>query len=129
MNQSIFKAYDVRGRYPGEINEGIVRSIARSVSKNLGSGKIVIARDARLSSLKLYRAAINAVHRIRGSRVVGIGLSTTPMFYFLVNHLRAAGGIMITASHNPKKFNGLKVVGPNAIAIGGREIYKLATND
>ena len=56
-------------------------------------------------------------------------MATTPMFYFLVNKLNAAGGIMITASHNPKEYNGLKVVGKNAEMVGGEEILKLMTND
>lgn len=128
----IFKAYDIRGKYPKEINEKVVLAIVQKLSKLLG-GKIVVAHDARLSSPKLYRAAIKGIkyppprrgRQVSGVRIIEAGLATTPMFYFLVNKLKASGGIMITASHNPKEYNGLKVVGKNAKPISGKEIYEL----
>ena len=57
-------------------------------------------------------------------RIIDGGLMTTPMFYFLVNHFNADGGIMITASHNPKEYNGLKIINKNAVPISGKEIQK-----
>ena len=88
--------------------------------------RIVVGHDARLSSPTLYRAAIKGLratdYRLQ---LIKVGLATTPMLTFLVHHFKAAGGIMITASHNPKEYNGIKVVGKNAEPIGGKEIYKL----
>ncbi len=141
MNPSIFKAYDVRGKYPREINEKIVSEIISALIlkfkiQNL-KFKIVVGHDARLSSPNLYRAAINGIMnnklRIRNKKTIihnskfiiqKAGLITTPMLYFLVNHFDADLGIMITASHNPKEYNGLKIVGKNAIPISGHELFK-----
>lgn len=126
MNSSIFKAYDIRGKYPEEINEKIVSEIAANLANFFGpKTKIIIARDNRLSSPRLYRAAINGIkYKVASSKVIEIGLATTPMFYFLVNKLKADLGIMVTASHNPKEYNGLKIVGKNAVPISGNELHK-----
>ncbi|MEK7482016.1 MAG: hypothetical protein AAB607_01570 [Patescibacteria group bacterium] len=129
----IFKAYDIRGKYPIEINEKIVYEIISSfiskIKNQRSKIKVVVARDARLSSPALYRAAINSIKYhppVGGSsiKIIKVGLATTPMLYFLVNKLKADFGIMITASHNPKEYNGLKIVGKNAVPISGNEIYK-----
>lgn len=98
----------------------MVLEIAKKLPKILGK-KIVVAHDARLSSPALYKAVLKGI----GKRALGIGTATTPMFYFLVNKLKATGGIMVTASHNPKEFNGLKVVGKKAVPISGKEILSL----
>src|SRR3990167_9213843 len=139
MDPIIFKAYDIRGSYPKEINEEVVAKIAREVRGRLGGGKIVVGHDARLSSPALYKSVLQSLkikkflpahaYRQAGGRQVkfkieAVGLATTPMLYFLVNKLKAAGGIMTTASHNPKEFNGLKIVGKKAIPISGAEIKK-----
>jgi len=147
LNPSIFKAYDIRGKYPLEINEEIVREIISSFISKLKTPrsrtsslrgrqnsklKVIIAHDARLSSPSLYKA-LNKNLKIDNSclpvgmgklKIVPAGMTTTPMLYFLVNKLKADFGIMITASHNPKEYNGLKIVGKNAIPISGNEIYK-----
>lgn len=147
MNLSIFKAYDIRGKYPGEINEKVVSEITTALARYFKKGAIVIGRDARLSSPSLYRAVIKVLSDINKSRmhandankfsrhshglalssrrVIAIGLTTTPMFYFLVNYFKAVGGIMITASHNPPEFNGLKVVEEKAVPMSGEDIRKL----
>lgn len=145
MNSKIFGAYDIRGKYPEEINEKVVAEIAKAVGNHFQlkakslklKAKVVVARDARLSSPALYKAVLQAfsVQRlvVRGKKIKNtlnanrytlypIGIATTPMFYFLVNKLKASGGIMITASHNPKEFNGLKVVGKNAKPVSGKEV-------
>ena len=132
MDPIIFKAYDIRGRYPKEINEEVVAKIAREVRGRLGGGKIVVGHDARLSSPALYKSVLQSLKikkflpagRQVKFKIEAVGLATTPMLYFLVNKLKAAGGIMITASHNPKEFNGLKIVGKKAIPISGAEIKK-----
>ena len=126
INSKIFKAYDIRGRYPSEINEKAVAEIAKKLPKLLGN-KIIVAHDARLSSPALYRAVLKGLQH--SDILKNVGMTTTPMFYFLVNKLKASGGIMVTASHNPKNYNGLKVVGKNAKPISGKEIQKLITRD
>ncbi len=140
MESKIFKAYDIRGRYPEEINEKAAFEIAAKLPRILGR-KIVVAHDARLSSPALYKAVIRGIKnyelRIKNRKnnnkpiihdslfIIPIGMATTPMFYFLVNKLRADGGVMVTASHNPKEYNGLKIVGKYAQPISGKEILKL----
>ncbi|MDP3999663.1 MAG: hypothetical protein Q8P76_03680 [bacterium] len=122
MNEKIFKAYDIRGQYPREINERVVSAIAIKLPKLLGK-RIVVAHDARLSSPALYKAVLKGLQH--SNVLKNVRMTTTPMFYFLVNKLKASGGIMVTASHNPKNFNGLKVVGKNAKPISGKEILLL----
>jgi phosphomannomutase len=123
MDKSIFKAYDIRGQYPQEINEKTVAEIAPVFIKFFKKGKIIVGRDVRLSSPKLYKTLIAKLQDYK-IKAISIGLTTTPMFYFLVSKLKAAGGIMVTASHNPKEYNGLKVVGKKAKMISGYEISK-----
>jgi len=126
MNPIIFKAYDIRGKYPAEINEQVVSEIVAVLGKFFKKGRIVIGHDIRLSSPKLYQAAINQLKTDKSKfKIIPIGLTTTPMFYFLVNYFKAAGGIMITASHNPKEYNGLKVVKEKAVPVSGKDIMKL----
>lgn len=126
INPGIFKANDIRGEYPSEINEKIISEIVKKLSDFFNSGKIVIAHDARLSSPSLYKAAVRKF-QAPGSKfqVIKAGLTTTPMFYFLVKKSKAIGGIMITASHNPSNYNGLKIVDKNVLPISGLEIKKL----
>lgn len=131
MDSNIFKSYDIRGKYPQEINEKIVSEIILKLSNKFSQkSKIVIGYDARLSSLSLYRAAINSVKRKASSiKIIEIEMATTPMLYFLANYFNADMGIIITASHNPKEYNGLKIVGKNAIPISGKEIFKIMDNE
>ena len=138
FHPQIFKANDIRGKYPEEINEKVVLEIVKKLPRIL-KGKIVVGRDARLSSPRLYKAVIKAfsVQRlaVRDGKtktlnanrytLYPVGIVTTPMFYFLVNKLKAGGGIMVTASHNPKEYNGLKIVGKNAQPVSGKEILKI----
>lgn len=126
MDEKIFKAYDVRGRYPTEFNEHTAARIAEALHGCLPKGKVVINHDARLSSSAIYRAVLKTFKEKRGGRaLIRGGISTTPMHYFLVHRLGAAGGIIITASHNPKEFNGLKAVKAHGIPISGMEIKAL----
>lgn len=127
LNQKIFKAYDVRGKYPDELNEEAAFTIASALAKKFGAGAtIIIGKDARLSSPSLYKAVLKGLKANRYKlKAVPVGLMTTPMLYFLVGKLKADGGIMVTASHNPKEYNGLKIVGKNARPISGEQIKKL----
>lgn len=126
MNPKIFKTYDVRGRYPEELNEEATERIAALLAESWRRGKIVLGYDARVSSPALYRAALAALRASgRSLLIVEGGMMTTPMLYFLVNRLRARGGIMVTASHSPREYNGLKAVGERAVPISGEEIKSL----
>jgi phosphomannomutase len=150
LDQKIFKAYDIRGIYPKELNEGSIRVITESLAAYFKTSRktkksktvIIIGHDARLSALKLYQAAIQGITNkkmalrdlkkpqvIRGRSITlhAAGLITTPMLYFLVDHLKAAGGIIVTASHNPKQYNGLKVVGKKVAPMSGKEIELIVT--
>lgn len=125
INPKIFKAYDIRGKYPLELNEDAMLKISKAIGKNFGPrAKLVIGHDARLSSPALYASLIKG---LEGEKVILVkaGLITAPMLYFLVNKLKATGGAIITASHNPKEYNGLKVVRKNARPISGEAIGKL----
>lgn len=130
----IFRAYDIRGKYPSEINERVVSEISqclgqyfkRKAKSQKSKIKIVIGHDTRLSSPRLYGAAITELQSSSFKlQVIKAGLITTPMLYFLVNHFKADVGIIITASHNPKEYNGLKIVGKKATPLSGEEIYQI----
>jgi len=132
MKSTIFGAYDIRGRYPDEINKKVVGEIIPTILKVLkikkSGAKIVVGHDVRLSSPKLYRAVLQVVVSQQGGKrlkVVPAGMITTPMIYFLVDKLKADGGIVITASHNPREYNGIKVVNAEGLPVSGKDIYEL----
>ena len=105
----IFKAYDVRGTYPDQIDESTARKIGQAFAHLVADdpGPIVVSRDMRSHSTPLCQALVDGL-RTAGLDVIDIGLATTPMNYFAVGHLEAGGGIQVTASHNPARYNGLK---------------------
>jgi phosphomannomutase len=127
-----FKAYDVRGRIPDQLNEDIARRIGNAAAAFLGAKKVVVGRDMRLSSAELTDAVVRGLVEA-GVDVLDIGLCGTEMVYFAVMHLEADGGIMITASHNPADYNGLKIVREEARPVsadtGLVEIRRLAESD
>jgi phosphomannomutase len=125
INEKIFKAYDIRGAYPEDINKEAVFKIVSALGRFFGKGKVVLCHDARLSCEELYKSALKALEKIKRIEVISVGLSTTPMLYFLTARFKARGGIMITASHSPKNHNGLKVVKFGAEPMSGTEIRKL----
>ncbi len=112
----IFKAYDVRGLYPEELDEDIARRIGVAFAAFSGAPRVVVGRDCRTSSPPLVGAFIEGVTS-RGTDVLDIGLATTDMLYFASGRLDLAGA-MFTASHNPPHYNGLKLCGPGAAPIG-----------
>lgn len=126
VDRSIFKTYDIRGRYPRELNEAAAEAIGRRIAEAVfPRGRIVVAHDARTSSPVLYRALTKGLLASGGEgRLVRVGFASTPMLYFLVSRLESAGGVMVTASHNPKEWNGFKVVGKGANIISGHELYR-----
>lgn len=113
-----FKAYDVRGRVPDELNEDIACRIGMATSDILGEGPVVLGHDVRLSSPALQASLAHGFNAM-GRDVIDIGLCGTEEIYFQTQHLRAAGGIMVTASHNPMDYNGLKLVRDGARPISG----------
>jgi phosphomannomutase len=104
-----FKAYDIRGKVPNELNEELAYSVGRTFVKQQNAKKVVIGRDVRESSPILAKALANGLTDA-GADVIDLGLCGTEMIYFGTPHLDADGGVMITASHNPPEYNGLKFV-------------------
>jgi phosphomannomutase len=117
-DSSIFKAYDIRGIYPGEINEEAARAIGIGFAAYLGARRIAVGRDMRLSSPALAAAFIDGA-TAQGTDVVDYGMIPTDMLYFAVARDGHDGGVEITASHNPKQYNGLKMVRKEALPLSG----------
>jgi len=109
MQEKIFKAYDIRGVYPEEINELDVYKIAQAFCNFVKPSEVVIGSDVRLSSPFLKKTAIKAVTDL-GIKVINVGEISTDMLYFSVANYGYAGGFSLTASHNPKEYNGMKCV-------------------
>ncbi|MFZ5559419.1 MAG: phosphomannomutase/phosphoglucomutase [Patescibacteria group bacterium] len=128
----VFKAYDIRGIYPIEINEDIAYKIGRAAGQFLKAKEIVVGQDNRPSSESLSKSLCEGIQD-EGVNVLDIGLVTTPMFYLVVAKYDYDGGIMITASHLSGEYNGFKVVRANAVPVGmdsGLEkIKKIAKSD
>lgn len=122
LDESIFKAYDIRGVYPDTLDEDVARDIGRAFVSQLGlsGSRVVVARDMRLSGEALEKAFIEGVTE-SGADVLDLGMISTDALYFAVGHLGESGGAMITASHNPKEYNGLKLCREKAIALSGDE--------
>lgn len=116
--------YDIRGKYPKELTNESAYQIGRGFihylrkQNNKQKYTIGVGRDTRLSSPKLFSSFAKGV-RDEGSDVVDFGLITTPMLYFGVRHFKYDGGAVITASHNPNPYNGIKLVQKNAVSVGG----------
>ncbi|MFA5128831.1 MAG: phosphomannomutase/phosphoglucomutase [Patescibacteria group bacterium] len=118
INSSIFKAYDIRGVYPRDLNEETAYLVGRAMVVITGAKTIVVGHDARFSSDSLIQAVMKGVTE-QGADAINIGLVTTPMLNFAVAEYKEhEAGIMVTASHNPKDYNGLKLCYENALPIG-----------
>ena len=115
--KEIFKAYDVRGLYPSEISEELVEKTGRAFVKFMNAKKVAVASDKRISSPSLLKALIEGL-TLSGADVIDLGLLSTPMLYFASSRLDIDGAIMVTASHNPGEYNGLKFCKKNAVPIG-----------
>ena len=114
---AIFKAYDIRGTVPDQLNADTAYAIGRAVASFIESGPIAVGRDARVHSPEIAGALVDGI-RDEGIDVLDLGLVATPMLYFGVEHLAAAAGVMVTASHNPGEYNGFKVCRRHAIPVG-----------
>jgi phosphomannomutase / phosphoglucomutase len=115
---SCFMAYDIRGRVPEEVDAALARDVGRAFVAELGARRVVVGRDVRLESPMLASALIAGLTG-SGADVIDIGLCGTEEVYFGTVHHGADGGIMVTASHNPKGYNGMKLVRAGAQPVSG----------
>src|SRR5437763_7937442 len=118
VDPKVFKAYDVRGMYPGEIDEDGAYAIGRAYVQQFEPRRVAVGRDMRLSSPGIG-AAVVAGASDEGAEVLDLGLVGTEMVYFAVGSLGLDGGVMVTASHNPKEYTGMKIVRRGALPVGG----------
>lgn len=129
---SIFKAYDIRGTYPSELDEKLARKIGWAAASFLRAKRLVVGRDVRLSSEAVAAAAVEGA-RLAGADVLDIGVVTTPMCYYATGKLDVDGSLMVTASHNPPEYNGFKMCREKAIPLsedtGIRDIEKLCAGE
>ncbi|MBN1437284.1 MAG: phosphomannomutase/phosphoglucomutase [Sedimentisphaerales bacterium] len=141
MDSKIFKAYDIRGLYPEQIDEDaawkighataqFLRSLLQGIQRGQSNAQsLVVGRDMRSHSPALAEALIAGMNA-SGANVIDIGMIDTPQIYFAINHLQTCGGVQITASHNPAQYNGCKISGQNARPVGAdtglKEIQHIA---
>src|SRR5436305_1313971 len=118
LDPKVSKAYDVRGIYPEELDEAGAEAIGRTYVEQFEPRKIAVGRDMRLSSPTMQEAVIRGAVNA-GCDVLDIGLVGTEMVYYAVGSLGLEGGIMVTASHNPKEYTGMKIVRRGALPVGG----------
>jgi phosphomannomutase len=118
LNPKVFKAYDVRGVYPDELDEEGAYAIGRSYVEQFEPHRIAVGHDMRLSSPSMTEAVVRGAAEA-GADVVEVGLVGTEMVYFAVGELGLDGGIAVTASHNPKEYTGMKIVRRGALPVGG----------
>ncbi|MEJ2193871.1 MAG: phosphomannomutase [Ignavibacteriaceae bacterium] len=112
-----FKAYDIRGKVPGELNSELAYKIGRVYSKLIDAKKVIVGHDIRKSSEEISEALIRGLND-SGADTIDIGLCGTEMIYFATPYFDADGGIMITASHNPPEYNGMKFVKRDSVPVG-----------
>ncbi|MEP1216835.1 MAG: phosphomannomutase [Marinobacter sp.] len=113
MDLSCFKAYDLRGRVPDQLNPQLAERIGRAYVEVTGAKRVIVGYDIRLSSPEIADALSSGL-MAAGADVFDIGLCGTEMVYFATSHYKMDGGIMVTASHNPRDHNGMKMVGPDS---------------
>lgn len=142
MDPSIFKAYDIRGTYPDQLDEQaawkighasaqFLRSMLRGYDRGMSNAQsICVGRDMRTHSLSLRNALVEGMNTA-GAKVIDIGVIDTPQMYFAINHLGTCGGVQITASHNNARYNGFKISGQQAKPVGAdtglKDIKHIAT--
>src|SRR5712691_1984662 len=118
LDPKVFKAYDVRGIYPSELDEEGAYAISRAYVSQFEPRRMAVGRDMRLSGPAMARAVIEGAADA-GADVVDVGMVGTEMVYFAVDELGLDGGVMVTASHNPKEYTGMKIVRRGALPVGG----------
>jgi phosphomannomutase/phosphoglucomutase len=127
-----FKAYDIRGRVPDELDESVAYRLGRAFARTVGAGQVVVGFDIRKDSPAFAAAIIRGLND-EGRNAIDIGLCGTEEVYFQTFHRKVAGGIMVTASHNPIDYNGMKLVREGSRPISGdtglREIERMVEDD
>ena len=118
LDPKVFKAYDVRGIYPTELDEEGAYAIGRAFVEQFEPRRIAVGRDMRVSSPSMAAALIRGATE-GGADVLDLGLVGTEMVYFAVGELELDGGVAVTASHNPKEYTGMKIVRRGALPVGG----------
>ena len=118
LDPSVFKAYDVRGIHPTEIDEDGAYRVGRAFVEHFGLGRIAVGRDMRVSAPTMTAAVIDGAAD-GGADVLDLGMIGTEMLYYAVGELDLEGGIVVTASHNPKQYSGMKIVRAGALPVGG----------
>ena len=130
IDTSIFKAYDIRGIYPSQLNEETAYRIGKAYATLIQSenpGKtlnIVVGNDMRLSGPQIKAKLLEGLTEM-GVNVIDIGLASTPTFYFAVAYYGYDGGVQVSASHNPKEYNGMKLVRARAVPVSGETGMKI----
>ncbi len=118
LGDSLFRAYDVRGIYPKDLDESTAVAVGAAFGEYIGKGKkIAVCRDVRTSGESLEKAVLRGLSSY-GLEMIDIGIAPTPMVHFAVSHYNLDGGIMVTASHNPAEWNGFKFYGRGSETIG-----------
>lgn len=132
INQSIFKAYDIRGKVPSEINGEVALLVGKALADFLPEGEVAVGRDMRPDSKELADSIVEGL-TLQGRTVIDLGEITSDMIYFAVGKLGLAGGAMVTASHNPGEYNGIKLtskgVEPIGVDTGLKTIESLVLRD
>src|SRR5947208_11403661 len=118
LDASVFKAYDVRGISGTELDEEGAYAIGRAYVEEFSPTRIAVGRDMRVSSPTMA-AAVRDGAADAGADVLDVGMVGTEMVYFAVGELELDGGVMVTASHNPKEYSGMKIVRRGALPVGG----------
>ena len=118
LDPTVFKAYDVRGIHPTEIDEDGAYRVGRAFVERFGLGRIAVGRDMRTSAPAMGAAVIDGAAD-GGADVLDLGMIGTEMLYYAVGELGLEGGIVVTASHNPKQYSGMKIVRAGALPVGG----------
>lgn len=117
MNPTIFKAYDIRGIYPSEMDEDTAYRIGRATVEHFSLRSVAVGRDIRESSPALFRELARGIMD-QGCDILDLGLVTTPMVYFAASRLEVDAAISVTASHNPPQYNGMKIALRGALPVG-----------
>ena len=130
IDESIFREYDIRGIVPSQVNEASIKSIARAIAKKCNEeniNELALGRDGRLSGEEILKL-LSSQLQTNGINVVNIGIVTSPLLYYAAKQLPSKSGIMITGSHNPKNYNGFKIV-INDSPISGLEILGFLSDE
>ena len=130
IDESIFREYDIRGIVPEQINELSIKVIASAIATKCYDEKVhelALGRDGRLSGSKIINALSQEL-RLLGINIVNVGIVTSPLLYFAAKKLNSMSGVMITGSHNPKNYNGFKIV-INDKPVSGTEMLSLISNE